>query len=406
MYNNIDLFTAALQIENPWYIEKVNFDMQKEELHIHMNFKEGGTFSCKKCGKANIKAYDTKEKTWRHLNFFQYKAFIHCRTPRTDCPEDGALQVDVPWAREGSNFTLLFDAFIVELATQMPMNALARLVDENDTLLWRIVNHYVDVAREKEDYKDVESVGLDETSCRKGHDYVTLFVDMVKSKVIYVTEGKDSSTIERFKEDFEEHKGKASSIENFSCDMSPSFIKGVKENFKWAVITYDKFHVIKMMNTALDEVRRAEQKERHDELKHTRYIWLKNKSNLTKKQKKILESLADSNLKTGRAYRLKLALQEVYALKDKVEAMNKLQKWYNWAIRSQLDPVIKVAKTIKNHWSGICNYFDTYLTNAVLEGINSLVQAAKSRARGYRSTRNYITMIYLIAGKLNFACDK
>ena len=110
MHNNIDLFTAALQIEDAWYIEKVNFDMTKGELHIHMNFKRGGFFAYKKCCKTNIKAYDTTEKTWQHLNFFQYKAFIHCRTPRTDCLEDGPLQVEVPWAREGSGFTLLFEA--------------------------------------------------------------------------------------------------------------------------------------------------------------------------------------------------------------------------------------------------------------------------------------------------------
>lgn len=104
---------------------------------------------------------------------------------------------------------------------------------------------------------------------------------------------------------------------------------------------------------------------------------------------------------TGKAYRLKLTLQEVYESTDKTEAIKRLQKWYNWAIRCRLDPIKEVAKSIKEHWNGVCNYFDSRLTNASLEGINSLVQAAKSRARRYRSKKNYITMIYLIAGKLN-----
>ena len=142
-----------------------------------------------------------------------------------------------------------------------------------------------------------------------------------------------------------------------------------------------------MMNEALDEARRTEQKERKEELKNTRYIWLKNYNNLTEKQKKKLDSLANSNLKTGKAYRIKIALQDVYASNDKAEAINLLQKWYNWAIRSRIDPIKELAKCIKKHWSGICNYFDSNLTNATLEGINSLVQAAKSRARGYRSIR-------------------
>lgn len=406
MYNNAVLFPQALSINEPWYIKNINFQKEIGELHIYVDFKRGGLFNCKKCGTTNLKAYDTEDKTWRHLNFFQYKAYIHCRTPRSDCPIDGPLLIDVPWARSGSGFTLLFEAFIMELVSQMTVKAIAELVDEQDTRLWRIIHHYVDTARENENYEEVKSIGLDETSSKKGHNYVTVFADMEKSKVIFVTEGKDSTTVDRFKDDFKKHQGKPSNIVHFSCDMSPAFIKGIKENFGWSGLTFDKFHVIKMMNEARDEVRRTEQKERKEELKNTRYIWLKNYNNLTEKQKKKLDSLANSNLKTGKAYRIKIALQDVYASNDKAEAINLLQKWYNWAIRSRIDPIKELAKCIKKHWSGICNYFDSNLTNATLEGINSLVQAAKSRARGYRSIRNYITMIYLIAGKLNLSDAK
>ena len=401
MYSNEMLFAQALNISSPWFIKKVEFKKEEGELHIDIDFKPGSLFTCKKCNTKGLKAYDTEQKTWRHLNFFQYKAFIHCRTPRSNCPTDGPLMVDVPWGRPGSGFTILFEAFILELAKQMPVNAVAKLVDEHDTRIWRILNHYVETAREKEDYSAVEKVGMDETSCKKGHNYVTLFTDMETSKVLFVTEGKDAATVTAFKKDLKEHSGIPTNVDNITCDMSPAFAKGIEENFHWANVTLDKFHVIKMMNEAVDEVRRLEQKEHCLELKNTRYIWLKNPNNLTTKQQKKLESLSHSNLKTGRAYRIKLSLQEVYTIDNKNDAVQAMQKWYQWAIRSQLEPIKKVAECIKRHWEGICNYFDSKLTNATLEGINSVIQATKSRARGYRSTKNFITMIYLVAGKLN-----
>lgn len=400
MYNNALMFAQALNITSPWFVKEVDFQLEKGELHVHIDFFTGSTFACKKCNDGGHKAYDTEEKTWRHLNFFQYKAYIHCRTPRSNCKIHGPLMVDVPWGREGSNFTMLFEAFIMALVNCMPVSAVAKIVDEHDTKLWRVVHHYVDVARSKEDFSDVTKVGVDETSCKKGHNYISIFVDLLKTKVLYITEGKDSSTVERFKQDLEVHNGIPTNLTDFSCDMSAAFLKGINENFSWVDITLDKFHVMQLMNKALDTVRREEQKNHSAELKYTRYIWLKNRSNLTAKQIEKLDSLSNSNLKTGRAYRIKLALQEVYNIPTKNEAVQALEKWYQWAIRSQLEPIKDMAKTVKRHWQGICNYFDSRLTNAALEGINSTVQSIKRRARGFRSTENFKTIIYLVLGQL------
>lgn len=398
--NNEMLFGIALGIAEPIFVKEIQFLEKEGELHIYLDFKKGSKFKCAYCTE-ECSVYDTEEKVWRHLNFFQYKAFLHLRTPRIHCNDHKIHQIDIPWAKH-SGFTLLFEAIVIQLAKYMPVKAIAAMLDEHDTRIWRIIHRYVGNTYACEDYSDVQHIGVDETSSKKGHNYVTLFVDMDKSKVIYATEGKNSETIKSFKEEMPLHSVKPSNITDFSSDMSPAFIKGINDNFRWANITFDKFHVIKMVNEAIDETRRIEQKE-HAELKNSRYLWLKNKNNLKNKQQEKLNNLLSLNLKTAKAYIFKLSLQDIYNNSiDKIVAMHKLQKLLGWAFRSKITPIIGLAKSIKNHWTGIINYFDSKLTNGVLEGINSLVQAAKSRARGYKNINNLIAMIYLIAGKLNF----
>ena len=180
--------------------------------------------------------------------------------------------------------------------------------------------------------------------------------------------------------------------------MSPAFIAGAAQSLPNAAITFDKFHVIKLINEAVDAVRRAEQKSR-SELKNSRYLWLKNPPNLSGRQRAQRDSLAGAKLKTGRAYRIRLAFQELY-LQPAASAEAFLKKWYWWATHSRLPPVIAAARMIKRHWNGILRWFHTRIANGIMEAINSLVQAAKAKARGYRSTRNLKAIIYLIAGKL------
>jgi transposase len=315
-----------------------------------------------------------------------------------DC---GVKQVKVPWARKCSGFTLLMDSLIVLMAQHMTVTAIAEMIDEHDTRIWRVLEHYVTEARSNEDFSKVKSVGVDETSRAKGHKYVSVFIDLDKSKVVHVCEGKDASTIESFKTDLEQHKGSCENINNFCCDMSPAFISGIEHSFPQASITFDKFHVMKLMNEAIDKVRREEQS--HNVLlKKTRYVWLKNPENLTIKQNETFGSLKDLRLKTMRAYNIKLALRDFWNYKNPLSAEDYLKHWYFWATHSRLNPVIDCAKTIKQHWNGIANYIKTKIDNGILEGTNSLIQAAKDSARGFRSTKNFIITIYLRTGKLEF----
>ena len=397
-----ELLQMALGLRPPWQVSTAEFNPDEKRLDIRLDFPKGSTFSCPKCGQSGVKAHDTIEKTWRHLNFFQHEAYLTARVARIDCDKCGTHLIDVPWARPGSGFTLLFEAMIMVLAKAMPVKTIAGFVNEHDTRLWRILHHYVDEARKDADHSQVKQVGVDETSRRRGHNYVSLFVDLEQSRVLFATDGKDASTVQRFKQDLIEHGGDPGAIKEMCCDMSPAFISGVEKQFPEAHLTFDKFHVVKILNDAVDQVRREEIKDR-PELKGSRYIWLKNQPNLKASQSDLLEQLTIKklNLKTSRAYHIKLNFQELYQQPFEL-AETFLKKWYFWATHSRLEPIINAAHTIKNHWDGVLRWFTSKINNGILEGINSLIQAAKARARGYRTKRNLITMIYLIAGKLKF----
>ena len=401
--NPESLFGIALGITPPWEVEGIEFSKEAKRLDIKIGFQRGATFPCPVCGTP-APVHDTSERTWRHLNFFQYEAYLTARVPRVKCPNSacGVKQVQVPWARPGSGFTLLFEALVMVLVREMPVNAAAALLGEHDTRLWRVLDHYVQSARAQADHSGVRRVGIDETSARRGQDYVTLCFDLDERCLLFGTPGRDNETVKAFTEDLKAHKGAPENITAACIDMSKAFIKGIKEALPNAEITFDPFHLIQLMNDALGSVRAEEARLFPDLLKGSRYAFLKNPENLTEKQDETLVRLSHFQLKTGRAYQIKLALQNVYFAATREDGEALLKSWYSWAIRSQIEQVKKVAKTVKNHWNGILTWFDSKLSTGFLEAVNGLVQSAKRRARGYRSTKNLINMAYLIAGKLDF----
>lgn len=398
------LFGMALGIVSPWEVKEISFSKESSCLDIYIDFKKGAQFPCPVCG-VSAPVHDTTEKNWRHLNFFQYEAYLHARVPRVTCPNSGCgvKLVTVPWARSGSGFTLLFEALVMTMAREMPVNVIARLFNVTDTRLWRLLDAYVETARAREDHSGVTRIGIDETAARHGHDYVSFFFDLERKKLLFGTTGKNSETISRFVADLQAHGGKPEQITDAAIDMSKAFIKGIKEQLPNAIITFDKFHLIKLMNDCLAKVRAEEARQFPDILKKSRYLFLKNPEHLTPDQQQQLDSIIDSQyLKSTEAYTHKLNLQNVYFAETKPEAEALLAQWHKRASRSCIQGIRKLANTIKEHWDGIVSHFASKLTSGFLEGINSLIQAAKARARGYRNPRNLITMAYLIAGKLRF----
>lgn len=400
------LFGIALGITPPWEVTAVAFSKESNRLDITIDFQRGATFACPVCGSP-APAYDTTEKEWRHLNFFQYEAYLHARVPRVNCPNEGCgvKQVTVPWARAGSGFTLLFEALVMAMCRDLPVKVMSRLFTVTDTRLWRVIQAYVDKARAAEDYSDVTRIGADETFAKRGRDdnFVTFFFDLDKRKLLFGTKGKDNETVKRFVADLEAHGGDPEKVTDAAIDMSKAFIKGVKEQLPNAVVTFDPFHVIKLMNDKLAKIRADEARLFPAILKKSRYLFLKNPENLSESEEQRLDAIiASQNLKSSEAYLHKLNLQNVYFAESRTEAENLLTRWHRKAAKSSIHLIRNMAETVKEHWNGILSHFESKLTSGFLEGINSLIQSAKTRARGYRNLDNMIAIAYVIAGKLNF----
>ena len=392
-----ELFQAALGLTSAWIVLRSEFDPDQKQLDLHVGFARGARFACPACGAEGCGVHDVKEKQWRHLNFFQHKTVLKAALPRVSCGRCGVKQVLPPWAREGSGFTLLFEAFVLSMAKAMPVANVAEIVDEHDTRIWRVLDHYISRAVDRLDLSEVKQIAADETSARRGHDYISLFVDMARRKVVYVTDGKDAATVGAFAEFLEAHGGARENITDASIDMGAAFIAGVKANFPSALITFDKFHVIKLVNEAVDEVRRAEAKHT-DLIKGTRYLWLKNLANLDEEEKAAIVRLEAANLDTMQAWQIRQNLQDVFKMSSVASARKFLRRWYAWVSVCDLAPMKKAASTIMAKADDILRSIGNKLSNGLLEAINGNVQAAKRKAKGYKTKHNLKLMVYLIAG--------
>jgi transposase len=398
---DLRLFQAALGLTEPWQVASVEFDPAQKRLDLRIDFAKGARFACPECGRADCPVHDTEEKTWRHLDFFQHQAYLSARVPRVVCPEHKTHLVQVPWARERSGFTLLFEALVMAMVAEMPVATLAALVGETDMRIWRIVHHYVDEAVEVQDLSGVERVGIDETSSRRGHEYVSVFADLDQRRGVFCVEGRDHETVQAFSLFLETHRGDPARVSEVCQDMSEAFLKGTRTHLSAAEVTFDRYHIRQHLSKAVDEVRREESKHQKDLLKNTRYMWLKRPAKLTDKQRDLLDELLAQPLQTVRAYTLSQQFDSFYELDDPDTAEEFLRRWIAEVDRSRLEPLQKFARMLEDHWPGVIRWHHSRVSNGLLEGLNSLIQAAKRRARGYRTNRNFIAMIYLIVGKLN-----
>ena len=257
-----ELFQMALNVTDPWFVSDLTFDADNKRLDVYIDFKQGSEFNYFDKNEnreiAGLKAYDTKNKKWRHLNFFEHECYLHARVPRVKLPDGKIKLISTPWEGLSNGFTLLFEALLVQLCQAMPVNRVASITKTSDDKLWNMLGSYIDTTRQEENFEKIDAIGLDETSRAKGHEYITLFVDLLQRRTIFITEGKGNLTIARFAYDFQNHNGSVEAIKDISCDMSPTFIKGVKENLPNARITFDKFHILKIINEAVDKVRKEE----------------------------------------------------------------------------------------------------------------------------------------------------
>ena len=411
------LLTSALGLQRPWTVEQVRLDAASNRIDFDIVCQDA-VLTCPHCGAAGQKVHDRLPRQWRHLDFFQFEAWLHTRVPRVGCTQCGKTsQVSVPWARAGSGFTLLFEALSLSLCQSMPTLQAAQMLRVLDKRIWRCVEHYVDQARRKQDMSKVDFVGIDETSLRKGHNYVSVVHDLGEGqRLLFATPGKDHSTIEAFAQDLEAHGGDRMKIKHACIDMSAAFAKGITHSLPNAQISYDRFHIVALANEAMDEVRKVEWRTESVKVQEAlgemtpearrSILWgmRRNPSGWNAKQTTAMHWLQRTNLKSPRAWRLKMALREVYAkarTHNQVElASADLKAWIGWARRSRLESFKRLACTLKAHFDAVVRGMLDNRSNARVEAMNGLMQQAKRAARGYRTATNFINIAYLRLSKL------
>ena len=381
----------GLGLSRPWTVTSSR--IEEGELHIDIDFEKGAKFD-------GCSVHDTVDRSWRHLNFWQYPTYLHARVPRVVGPDGKVKQVEVPWARPGSGFTALFEALALTMCRHMPARRVAIELHMDDMALWRLMDKSIEAARAKADYSNVTRVGVDETSSRKGHRYITKFVDLDRARVLFACEGKAADTLRRFAEDLVLHGGRVSKIRTFSCDMSAAFLSGIAEHFPKADVVLDKFHLVKMLSEAVDETRRSESKGVRD-AKGTRFLWLKNPARLKEEERVRLQALVDGPAygQTAEAYRLRLAFQDLFN-QSKTKAPHYLATWLDAALECGVRAIEDVAETFFKMRDKILSWFDHRISNGILEGLNSVFSAVRRKARGYRSVQTLITMLYFTAARL------
>lgn len=409
------ILTLGLGLEAPWILKDQHLDtsVSPHRLDLYVEAERGSLYPCPDCGKA-CPAHDFADKTWRHLNFFQHHCYLHARVPRTKCPEHGVKRIEVPWARPGSDFTLLFEQAAMSLVKEMPVLAVSRQLEISDKRLWRIVHHYVGRMLGELDLSNVATVGVDETASRRGQRYVTVFLDMQRKQepVIFAVPGHGKDAIMAFSAFLAAHGGDPDNVVEVVCDMSQAFLGGVAENLPKAEVTVDWFHIVQTFTKRLDEVRKKERREQ-EHPKSLRWALLKSleNENLTPKQLVALQELVADQSATSDAWVIKEKLRWIQKAPTPRAARWRITNYLKVmkaavSEKPLLKPMGKALATLERHADAVVRRWISGLTNARLEGMNGLFQAARSRARGYRNEANFIAMIYLIGSPVGRLFDQ
>jgi transposase len=404
--NFAEMMSGSLGLTEPWYVERAIFDAEEMAVRIYVGIRKAASIACPVCGKASKRyGYEKNERVWRHGDCLFYPCYVHCRRPKVLCQDCGSRQINAPFERKNSRFTLLFEGFSMLILADAPIAKAAMWLRCDEKSLTKILRYWVGKAVDSMDLSDVVHLAIDETSFKRGHKYVTLIVDAVKRRVIDVEDGREMETIKLFADKLSVKGGDPGKIMAVTSDMSKTYLPAIEKNFSNAHTIIDKFHVKKVLISALDEVRKAEQKAVSDkrDLFRGRRLFMIPESRLSREQAAKLAEMSKRYPQTGRAYRIIAGLDDFYTSPSMKEAEAAFNSLYSWMRRCRLEPMKDAAETLMRHKDKILAYFKDRLTNAICEGINSMIQAAKRKARGFHTFEGYSSMICLVAGKLQLS---
>lgn len=405
-----DLYRQLLGLEKPWTVDRVELDVKKQRVDVFAKHDQPRSWTCPECKKPFGLHDHDEERAWRHLDSCGFQTFLHARIPRVNCPEHGVRQVRVSWAEPKARFTALFERFAIDVLLETSITGAASILK----ISWDEAHHIMEraVARglARRPHAVPKQLGVDEKSLAKGQRYATMVCDLEHGHVIELAEDRTKDSLLRCLGRYSIND--LTAVQAIAMDMWEPYAQVFRAVVDDAddKIVFDRFHIVKHMNEALDQVRRRENKllrvDGDDRLVGSKHLWLYAAENLANSNadldtKLAFAELRSSNLKTARAWALKESLRGLWEQRSRAAGERWYQRWYSWAVRSRLTPVKKVAAMVKRHLHNVLTYFKHRITNAGSEAINSVVQMLKKRAFGYRSFENFRTVVLFRCGGLD-----
>ena len=404
-------------------IKNIDFDQISSSLHIHVEITKGQRSRCPICGR-KCNGYDssTERRSWRALDFGSCTVYILSDVNRIQCPEHGVHTERVPWAYHHSGFTREFEHQAAYLALHLNRTEVSKLMRIN----WRTVGTILSRTKDRLEpdssirFKNLKRIGIDETSYRKGHKYVTVVVDHDTGQVVWVGKGIGKEVLSSFFALLTREQRE--SIELVSADGARWIQSCIEEWLPNCERCIDGFHVVQWAVDCMDELRKEvwreakegkkEQPKRKrgrprkgEEVKTTnygkgyKYALGKNPENLTEHQRSCLEEIREFYPKMFRGYQLKEGLRKVFQCsKETIE--KELKAWLSWACRSKLKPFVELSRKIRRHKEAIIATVKHGLSNARIESTNNKIKVLIRKSYGFRNIQNLIDMIMIVCSNL------
>ena len=355
-----------------------------------------------KCGKCNLVKNGYRIRDFVGLPIGGKKVIVRMKVQRYKCMNeecDYDQQENIPFATGSRSYTHRFAKYVVDLLRGMTLQDVANHLNISWNSVKEIHSTYLLRHYCPPSLKGVKNIGIDEFAVRKGHIYKTIVVDLDSGRILYVGDGKGIDALKKFWERVKRHKVK---IEHIATDLSAAFIASVLENCPGAVHVFDHFHVVKLMNEHLDDIRRkvyAMEKDinKRKVLKGTRYLLLGNGADIFDKQyKNRLDNALAMNEPLSKAYYLKEQMREIWTQINKEQASAVLNDWVRQARESKIPQLEKMANTLMLYRSGILAWYDCHISTGKVEGINNKIKVMKRNAYGFRDERYFKLRLYAL----------
>mgnify|MGYP002634703641 CR=1 FL=1 len=400
--NDKELYAQILGISSPWSVESVKLSLESNSVVVALEFDQSFSFTCPECS-TKCPRHDKKPRKWRHLDTCQLETVIECQVPRIKCKEHGVKLVSVPWAEKGSHFTLLFEALVIKWLEVAPVSSVSERMNIDWNSALRIQHRAVQRGLDRRGSVAPTDVTIDETSEKKGHNYLTIVSE--GSRVIHVEAGRDKESIDAFWKTLSAEA--CADIRSISMDLWKAYRSSTLEYIPDAEskICLDRFHVAGYFGKAVNDVRKKEHSKLmsvgDETLKGTKYDWLRTSANIDNRSRKSFMEIANCALKTSRAWAMKEIAHGLWSYVYIGVAEKEWKRLITRMARSRLEPMKKLAKSLRRHLWMIINAIRLNANSGNAESNNSRIQKVKKMACGFRNTENFKIAVYFHLGGLD-----